>query len=92
MFGQVIVGVLWFLQLVQWVLLIYCVLSWFMPPQGRLMQMLTRVTNPILHPIRTLLTRVTHSYQSGMFAPIVAYFLISLLGDILARLGGWLQF
>ncbi len=84
--SQIIFGVQWFIQLVQWVLLAYCVLSWFVAPDSKIMRLLARVTDPILEPIRMLMFRGTHSYRSAMFAPIAAYFLLSLISSLLYRL------
>lgn len=83
---QIVFGLVWFVQLLQWVLLAYCLLSWFLPPDNKLMKVLNRVTGPILDPIRQLMFRGTHSYRAAPFAPIVAYFALSLIQSLLYRL------
>lgn len=83
---QVIWGALQFLRLLQGVLLVYCVLSWFVDPHSGVMRFLTRVTDPILQPIRMLLFRGTHGYRAGGFAPLIAIFLIQLLSGFLMSL------
>lgn len=79
-------GVILFLRVAEIVLLAYCVLSWFMDVRSPLMRFLTRVTDPVLQPIRMLLFRGTHSYRSSSFAPIVAFLAIQLLTGWLMRL------
>jgi len=86
MWYQVRTGLIGLLNLAQVVLLVYCVLSWFMDPHSPAMRFLTRVTDPVLRPIRAALLRGTHSAASSGFAPLVAVLLIQLLGGVLRRL------
>jgi len=79
-------GVVNFLYLLQGVLVVYCVLSWFMDSRSPVMRFLTRVTHPILQPIRMVLFRSTSSYRSSGFAPLIAVFLIQLLNGFLLSL------
>ncbi|MCL2544882.1 MAG: YggT family protein [Clostridia bacterium] len=83
---QIRAGVIGFLNLVQIVLLVYCVLSWFMDRHSPVMRFLTRVTDPILQPLRGVLLRSTRSAAWAGFAPLVAVLLIQLLRAILLRL------
>ena len=79
-------GVISFLNLVQGVLLIYCVLSWFMDRQSPVMRFFARVTEPVLQPIRAMLWRATRSEAWSGFAPLVAVLLIQLLSALLMSL------
>jgi len=80
---QIRAGVAGFLDLAQVVLLVYCVLSWFVDRNSPAMRFLTRVTEPVLHPIRMVLLRTTRSAAWSGFAPLVAVLLIQLLSRIL---------
>ncbi len=79
-------GALLFLRLAQLAILAYAVLSWFMDSRQPVMRFLTKVTDPILQPIRMLLFRGTHTYYSGSFAPLVALLIIQLLSGWLMRM------
>ena len=83
---RVISGVVRFLQLVQGVLVVNCVLSWFMDPRSAAMRFLTRVTDPILQPIRMILFRSTNSYRSSGFAPLIAVLILQLLSGFVQSL------
>ena len=76
---QIRAGIIGFLNLAQGVMLVYCVLSWFMDRNSPAMRFLTRVTDPILQPIRAVLLRTTRSAAWAGFAPLVAVLLIQLL-------------
>ncbi len=84
--SRVLTGILAFLRLFEVALLVYCVLSWFVKPDNPVMRFLTRVTDPILQPIRLLLFRGNFGYRAGGFAPLVAILLIRLLSGLLMNL------
>lgn len=84
--ARVLSGVLYFLRLVQGVLLVYCVLTWFMDPRSKLMRFMARLTDPILQPLRALLFRSTNSYRAESFAPLLAALIIQFLSGFLISL------
>ena len=64
------------------VLFLYCVLSWFLTPQSKLMRFLQALVDPLLAPIRALLDRIFHVRRSMLrmdFSPLVLYFILQLL-------------
>jgi uncharacterized protein YggT (Ycf19 family) len=80
---QIRAGVIGFLNLAQGVLLVHCVLSWFVDRNSPVMRFLTRVTDPVLQPIRRVMLRNMRSPAGAAFAPLVAILLIQLLSRIL---------
>ena len=72
-------------SITQGVVLVYCVMTWFMSPASRLMQLLSDVVEPMLMPIRRVMLRI-----SGMsrldFSPFVLLFLLRLAQSLLLRL------
>jgi uncharacterized protein YggT (Ycf19 family) len=79
-------GIIGLLNLAQGVLVVYCVLSWFMDPNSPVMRFLTRVIEPVVRPIRSVLTRNMRSAAWSGFAPMVAVLLIQVLIFILRGL------
>jgi len=79
-------GVIRLLNLAQGVLVLYCVLSWFMDPNSQVMRFLARVIEPALRPVRAMLQRGTRSATWGGFAPMIAVLLIEVLIVILRGL------
>lgn len=74
------------LNLAQLVLVVYCVLSWFMDRDSPVMRLLERVSEPVLRPIRAMLSRGARSAAWSGFAPMVAVLLIQVLITILRSL------
>ncbi len=69
-----------------WLIFITAMLSWFVSPQNRLMQLLRSITEPVLYPFR-LLTRKFMS--GGMFldiSPLLAYFALRIVNLLITRL------
>ncbi len=63
------------LNVLNWLVLIRALLSWVSPdPSNPIVQFLTRVTEPILQPIRRFLPM-----SSIDFSPIIAFLIIQLL-------------
>lgn len=78
-------GISMFLQLIRYVLLIYCILSWVLPPYNRVMQFLARFMDPVLRPIRNLQFRLFPRLPLD-FSAMIALLLISLLDSLIYRL------
>ena len=53
----VFLGISYFLQIVRYTVLIYLILSWFLPPYQGIMRFLERIVDPLLRPVRNLLFR-----------------------------------
>ena len=78
--------VIFLLQLLQIVLVVYCVLSWFADPNGHVAQLFARAAEPVLRPVRSLLSRGARDRRYEAFAPVIAVLLIQLLSGLLRRL------
>ena len=67
------------------VLLIYCVFSWFIrDPNNKIYRFLCSVCDPILNPIRALLSKVSFLQNSPIdFSPVALMLLFSLLLKII---------
>lgn len=80
---QLRAGLIGFLSLLQWALILYVVLTWFVDRNSPVMRFLSRVAEPILNPIRSALTRTSRNPMLTAFAPVVAMLLIQLVIGIL---------
>ena len=80
-FGNIIIGIAevldWILVAAMWTIGIRALLSWVNPdPYNPIVQTLTRVTEPILRPLRKLVP----PYKLGIdLSPIIAFLLIMFL-------------
>jgi YggT family protein len=80
-FGNVILGIAevldWVLVVSMWTIAIRALISWVNPdPYNAIVQILTRVTEPILRPIRKLVP----PYKIGIdISPIIAFLIIIFL-------------
>ena len=63
-------------------LLIYCVMSWILPPYHKAMRFLGRLIDPVLSPIRTLLFRIFPRLPIDLSA-LAAFFVLDLIGRLL---------
>jgi len=86
LWDQLRAGLIGFLNLLQLALLLYVVLTWFVDRDSPVMRFLSRVAEPILHPIRSLLMRFTRNPMWSGFAPVVAMLLIQFVASILRSL------
>lgn len=67
------------------VLLIYCVLTWFVPRTSRVMQLLSDILEPMLMPIRRVMMRFTG--MMGLdFSPFILMLILQAVRSLLSRL------
>ncbi len=78
-------GISYFLMIVRYVLLAYCLLSWILPPYHKVMQVLARFVDPVLFPIRRLMYRIFPRIPIDLSA-LFAFFVIQILSSLLWRL------
>lgn len=73
----------WLLNLYTWVIVAAALISWVNPdPFNPVVQVLRRATEPVLRPIRQLLSR----FQTGLdFSPLVAILLIQFVQRVILR-------
>ena len=88
---RIYLGCYYFLEILRYALLIYCILSWFMPPWNKVMQFLAKITDPMLNLIRPLMRRIFPNLPIDLSA-IVIFFLIGLAERLLYRLYVFLAF
>ena len=80
-FGNIILGIAKVLDVVlnvyMWIIIIRALISWVNPdPYNAIVQILTRVTEPVLRPIRKLVP----PYKVGIdFSPLIAILIIIFL-------------
>jgi len=72
----------WFIQLFILLIIVQAILSFFMPPYHRVRQVIDRIVNPFLQPIRRFIPTT-----GGLdFSPMVLIILLYILDSILTRL------
>ncbi len=93
-FGNVILGIAKVLGVVlniyMWVIIIRALISWVNPdPYNQIVQFLTRVTEPVLRPIRKLVPpwKMGGLDLAPLIAILIIYFLEISVVDTLARIG-----
>ena len=78
-------GISYFLTIIRYVLLAYCLLSWILSPYHKVMRMLGRFVDPVLNPIRRLMYRIFPRIPLDLSA-LLAFFLLQLADSLLIRL------
>jgi YggT family protein len=92
-FGNVILGIARVLGVVlniyMWIIVIRALLSWVNPdPYNPIVQFLTRITEPVLRPLRKLVPTWKLGVDlSPLIAILIIYFLEIALVDTLVRIG-----
>lgn len=71
----------WLLDIYSWIIIAAALISWVSPdPYNPLVQVLRRATEPVLRPIRRLLS----PYQAGLdFSPLVAILIIQFVERVI---------
>lgn len=72
------ISLYYLLSIVNLLLVVRCILSWFPIGYNKFVEFLFNITEPILSPVRKLLSRTSYSLNLD-FSPIVAYLIITLL-------------
>lgn len=78
-------GISMFLQVIYYALLAYCLLSWILPPYNKVMMFLSRVTDPLLRPIRSVLFRIFPRMPLDLSA-LVLFFVLRIADSLIWRL------
>jgi YggT family protein len=92
-FGNIILGIAKVLGVVlniyMWVIIIRALLSWVNPdPYNPIVQFLTRITEPVLRPLRKLVPTWKLGIDlSPLIAILIIYFLEIAVVDTLTRIG-----
>ena len=72
-------GIFYFLSAIETAIFLSVILSWFIDPYSRVLQLLYAVTEPFVAPIRALLSRFMGDMPMIDFSPMIAMLIISLL-------------
>jgi YggT family protein len=80
-------AIIWLLRIMQYIILARVIISWLpIPKENQFIRLLYQITEPILSPIRNIIGRSSFGKNSMIdFSPILAFILIGLLQNILAR-------
>ena len=70
------------IQAVSTLLLLYCILSWFVPPDSQIRIWVGSIVDPLLNPIR----RVMPDMGMMDFSPIVLMLLLQFIARLLSRM------
>ena len=71
-------GIVWFLEIIRFAVMMNILLNWFIPPNHGVMRFLERITDPLLRPIRNLLFRIAPRMIIDP-SPLVFFLLVGLL-------------
>ena len=82
---EVLTGVFLFLQVLCYLLLIYFVLGWFVRRNNRLIRLLARMAEPLLKPVRQLLSRIFPAMPFD-FSPLAVVILLQALSGLVSAL------
>lgn len=75
-------GIFYFLSAIETAIFLSVILSWFIDPYSRILQLLYAVTEPFVAPIRMLLSKFIGDTPMFDFSPMVAMLLISVLKQV----------
>lgn len=78
-------GCYYFLEILRYALLIYCILSWFVSPWNKVMQFFAKVADPMLNPVRSVLRRIFPMMPIDLSA-IVVFYLLNLAQRLLYQI------
>lgn len=78
-------GIDYFLRVLEYVLGIYCVLSWFVSPFHALMRFFARIVDPMLRPVRNIVFRFFPRMRIDLSA-LLMFLVLSFLHNMLWRL------
>jgi uncharacterized protein YggT (Ycf19 family) len=87
---SLIEGVILFLNIYSWIIVINSLLSFILDPRHRVRMFLKRITDPILAPFRMLAQRMGAFQLPIDFTPMLALICIWLLISLLNRLSFYL--
>lgn len=76
------------IDLINFLIIIRCILSWLPIGQNRFIEVLYTVTDPVLEPVRRLMDK-TFGGSGGMmidFSPVIAFLLLGLIQRLIIML------
>ena len=81
----IFLGFSYFLEILRYLLLAYVVISWFVSPFNRFRQLVERIVDPMLRPLRSLLFGIAPRMPIDLSA-FILFFVLNLLQRGLWRL------
>ncbi|MBR3928571.1 MAG: YggT family protein [Clostridia bacterium] len=75
-------GIYYFLTVIETAIFLRSILSWFVDPYSRILQLLYAITEPFVAPVRALLSRFTGDMPMVDFSPMLAWLLISVVKQV----------
>lgn len=75
-------GIYYFLSLIELAIFLRAIMSWFVDPFSRIMQIIGAVTEPFIAPVRALLSKFVGEMPMIDFSPMLAWLLISAVKEI----------
>jgi len=85
-FDYIILGIIWFLNILSWGIIINALLSWFIDPMHPIRMWLTRFIEPVVAPFRHITDRLNTSGFPIDFSPLLAYIAIQIIIGLLQAL------
>lgn len=83
-------GLSLFLSIIKYAIIIDMLLSWFLHPNHQVRVILARITGPIVAPFRILMNKMLKGRMMMFdFAPLLAYFAIEILQNIILSIFRW---
>lgn len=83
-------GIIIFLDIVSWTIILDMLLSWILSPFHRARVILNRITGPIIQPFRSIMRRILGGRVLMIdFSPLLAYFAIQILRNVVGSIFGW---
>jgi YggT family protein len=86
LFRQLVVSVIWFINILSWAIIINSLLSWVLDPMHPIRVFLGRFIEPIVAPFRNLSRRLNTSGIPIDFSPLFAYLALSIISSLLRGL------
>lgn len=81
---NVFLGISYFIRILSYALVIYCILSWILPPYHKVMQFFSRIVDPMLNPVRRVMFRIFPRMPLDL-SPIALSMLLSFATRLLWR-------
>lgn len=85
-FYHIILGFIWFLNILAWAIIINSLLSWVLDPMHPIRNILGRFIEPVVAPFRSINDRLNTSGLPMDFSPLLAYICLQIIIKLLQGL------
>jgi len=89
--AYLLTGIIWFLRVLSVMIIINAFLSWFVDMNHPIREFVSRFVNPVVRPFRKLTDRLPSSHIPIDISPLLAYFAIMLIIQLLSGMYGFLR-